>query len=234
MPRATDTNGDYGPSYWRERSCYRKFPDYESGLVAGMRWYTGLVRMFRRRIPAGGLHLDAGCGHGALVHLMRRTGWDSYGFDRSSWMIQQAQAFAPVLQSRLAVGDIVDRIPFDRAFDVITCLEVLEHLESADRALANLREALAPRGRLVITTPNLRPRIPGFDPVAADPTHVNVQTPGWWEDALRRAGLVPVFVTTYMAIPYLWRFSGALSIFIRMGRRAGPGTLILAGRPAAH
>ena len=223
---------EFDESYWHERSSYRMFEDYETGLRQLARWYEGLLRLVDRHLPPPGRHLDAGCGHGALVHLLGERGFVSYGFDVSEWMIRQARAFAPHLEARFAVGNLEEGIPFDGSFDVVTCVEVLEHLASPREALERLREALSPGGRLVVTTPNLHPKVPWYDPIAADPTHVNVHDPAWWEDAVRDAGLTLREMTTYLAIPYFWRFSPRLARFVRMGRSVGPGTLLVAERGA--
>lgn len=224
----TGAEGLFECSYWREDSQYSKFADYRDGFERTRRWYAGFVRMVRRQLPPHGRHLDAGCGHGAIVDLMGQRGLDSYGFDASKWMIDQAQRAG--LGDRLRVGDLESDIPFEGRFDVITCLEVLEHLEHPDRALGVIASRLAPGGRLIATTPNLRPRIPWNDPLAADPTHVNVHQPDWWAQRVREAGLVP-HVSTFIAVPFLWRLSARLSLSFRMGAQAGPAILVVAKRP---
>jgi SAM-dependent methyltransferase len=195
-----------------------------------MRWYGGFVRAIEPYLPRSGRHLDAGCGHGALVHLLGERGFDSYGFDVSAWMIEQARAHAPELATHFAKGDLEHEIPFDGPFDCITCVEVLEHLEDPRGACARLVERLTPDGCLVLTTPNLAPSIPWFDVVAADPTHINVHEPEWWRDVLQGVGLDVERVTTYLALPLLWRVHPRLSRLITTGRGAGPGTLIVARR----
>ncbi len=55
------------------------------------------------------------------------------------------------------VADL-NRPNFDaQSFDAIVLSEVLEHVEEPQRALAHLYDALAPGGRLIITTPFLMP-----------------------------------------------------------------------------
>jgi SAM-dependent methyltransferase len=226
-----EPEGLFESGYWREDSQYSKFADYRDGFDRTKRWYAGFVRMIGGELPPHGRHLDAGCGHGAIVELMRERGLDSYGVDASNWMIDQAKRAG--MGDRLQVGDLESDVPFDGSFDVITCLEVLEHLEHPDRALGVLASRLAPGGRLIATTPNLRPGIPWNDPVAADPTHVNVHQPDWWADCVERAGLAPRGVSTFIAVPFLWRLSTRLSLWFRMGPQAGPAILVVAERPAA-
>jgi 2-polyprenyl-3-methyl-5-hydroxy-6-metoxy-1,4-benzoquinol methylase len=221
--------GSFEERYWREDSDYRKFADYLDGLHKTRRWYTGFIRLIRGELPAGGRHVDAGCGHGAIIDLLRERGFDSHGFDTSAWIVDQAHEAGA--GDRIRVGNIEGEIPFEGSFRLITCLEVLEHLPQPQRALDVLAERLESGGRLVATTPNLRPRIPWRDPVQADPTHISVHAPDWWAEQVRRAGLEIVRLATFVTLPMLWRVTPLLSIWMPLGATAGPGILLIAERP---
>jgi 2-polyprenyl-3-methyl-5-hydroxy-6-metoxy-1,4-benzoquinol methylase len=216
-------------SYWTEDSQYRKFDDYATALAALRRWYQGFFRLIAPEMPARGRAVDGGCGHGAVVHEFLARGWDAYGFDTSSWIIERAQRHAPGRAGRFAVGEL-SSVPFDGDFDLVTCLEVLEHVKDPAAALASLSGRLRPGGRLIATTPNLRPLIPWWDPVSADPTHVSVHEPGWWRGALEHAGMAVVGARTYLAIPLAWRVHGTLARWIPLGARVGPGIAIVGER----
>jgi len=54
------------------------------------------------------------------------------------------------------VLDITD-MSLDQEYDVILCMNVLEHIYEVRRAVDNLRKALRPGGRLLIATPFLYP-----------------------------------------------------------------------------
>ncbi len=81
--------------------------------------------------------LDAGCGEGfglrsALVPVTSSV----LGLDLSIESLQFAQHMSPELPF---VSGSVTTLPFpDRSFDLVTCLEVLEHLEHPDQALAEI------------------------------------------------------------------------------------------------
>jgi SAM-dependent methyltransferase len=213
--------------YWTEDSEYRKFEDYADALRALRRWHQGLFRLVGPELPPPGRALDAGCGHGAIVYELAARGFDAYGFDVSGFMVEQARQANPRAARRFAVGELPD-IPFAGRFDLVTCLEVLEHLFDPVAALRGLAARLRDGGRLIATTPNLRPRIPWWDAEAADPTHVGVHEPGWWREALEAAGLEPRVVSTFVALPVLWRAHPALARWIGLGPRAGPGILLVA------
>jgi len=89
--------------------------------------------------------LDAGCGEGALVVRYRKKGYDIKGFDLnySSKYIKK--------------GDIT-RIPFsNEKFDLVLCLDVLEHIEfeKQKEAIKELNRVLRKKGTLILGVPNL-------------------------------------------------------------------------------
>jgi SAM-dependent methyltransferase len=51
----------------------------------------------------------------------------------------------------------ITTMTLDQEFDVVLCMNVLEHVYDIERAVENLRKALRPGGRLVVATPFLYP-----------------------------------------------------------------------------
>ncbi len=119
--------------------------------------------------------LDVGCALGLLVEALRERGVDARGFDLSPWAIQQIPGY---LQPYCWVGSLTDEI--EDHFDLITCVEVLEHLPPilAEAGVANLcRHA---QMVLFSSTPD------DFD----EPTHLNVEPSGYWVNLFLRHGFV--------------------------------------------
>ena len=79
--------------------------------------------------------LDAGCAMGMLVESLRGRGVDAHGIDISDYAIAQVP---PELAAYCRVGSVLD--PLDRDYDLITCIEVLEHLapEDVEGAIDNI------------------------------------------------------------------------------------------------
>jgi SAM-dependent methyltransferase len=115
--------------------------------------------------------LDAGCATGMLVEALRARGVEARGIDLSSFAVQSAPE---TLRPYLREGSIVD--PIGERFDLIVCIEVLEHMtaEDADRAIANLTAHTD--DVLFSSTP--------FD--YKEPTHINVRMPEEWAEAFAR------------------------------------------------
>lgn len=111
---------------------------------------------------------DAGCAKGFMVRALAERGVDARGGDISSFAIADAPAG---LAERLEVKDLTE--PFDRRYDVITCVEVLEHMEPGDARIAVANMCAAADVVVLSTTPD------NF----SEPTHVNIRQPaGWAQD----------------------------------------------------
>lgn len=119
--------------------------------------------------------LDAGCAMGFLVEELSRRGVDAWGVDVSEYAIGQVHES---VRERCSVASLTEPLP--RRYDLIACIEVLEHVPAAetDKAIANLCKAT---DRLLIST---TPQDYG------EPTHLNVQPPEAWSAALAREGFL--------------------------------------------
>jgi 2-polyprenyl-3-methyl-5-hydroxy-6-metoxy-1,4-benzoquinol methylase len=109
---------------------------------------------------ASGRLLDVGCGTGAFVAAALQKGFDAYGIDLSARAIEAGRRhFGIEHLYEASVDGLKDR--FDKQFDVVTAFEVLEHMDDAERFLAQLIELVAPGGHLILSVPNRdrRPRL---------------------------------------------------------------------------
>jgi SAM-dependent methyltransferase len=117
-------------------------------------WYRGRRRVLhaalgRLELPPGATLLDAGCGSGRTMDELHGYG-RVHGFDLSPEGVEHARArgHADVHVAR------VEQIPYpDQAFDLVTCLDVLEHTPDDVRSLRELRRVVRPGGHLVVTVP---------------------------------------------------------------------------------
>jgi len=100
-------------------------------------------------LPARPRLLDAGCGSGRNLPLLARYG-DVAGFD--------ADPHAAELAHARGVGLVrtgrVERIPFEEGgFDVVACLDVLEHVDDEQTALQELLRVTRPGGAALVSVP---------------------------------------------------------------------------------
>jgi ubiquinone biosynthesis O-methyltransferase len=100
--------------------------------------------------------LDLGCGGGFMAAALAKRGTIVTGVDPSKRAIDSARRHAQEKQLDIAycVGS-GERLPFaDGAYDVVVCVDVLEHVEDLDRVLLEIRRVLRPGGIFLFDTIN--------------------------------------------------------------------------------
>ncbi len=98
-----------------------------------------------------GTYLDIGAGHGALARLVRRE---------FTVTARACDYTKELMRTRHVPVDIVDlnseTLPYpDAAFDLVTCTEVIEHIEHYRQTIREIFRILKPDGVFVLTTPNV-------------------------------------------------------------------------------
>ncbi|MEO0689026.1 MAG: bifunctional 2-polyprenyl-6-hydroxyphenol methylase/3-demethylubiquinol 3-O-methyltransferase UbiG [Pseudomonadota bacterium] len=103
---------------------------------------------------AGKVALDIGCGAGLLCEPLARLGADVTGVDASGENVSVAATHAEGagLDIRYMAGEVAS---LDiGTFDLVTCVEVIEHVANKRAFMADVAARLAPDGLLVMSTPN--------------------------------------------------------------------------------
>lgn len=106
------------------------------------------------RTPLSGkTALDVGCGAGLLTEPLARLGAKMTGLDATPEVIAVAREHAERsgLEIEYRLGDVQD---IDGQFDLITCMEVIEHVAEPDSFVKALARRLVPDGLLLMSTPN--------------------------------------------------------------------------------
>ena len=97
--------------------------------------------------------LDVGCGAGLLAEPLARLGATVTGIDATPEVIAVARdhAGAMGLSIEYRQGDVQS---LEGQFDLITCMEVIEHVAEPAAFVGALARRLAPGGLLIMSTPN--------------------------------------------------------------------------------
>jgi 2-polyprenyl-6-hydroxyphenyl methylase / 3-demethylubiquinone-9 3-methyltransferase len=111
-----------------------------------------------RQPLAGKRALDVGCGAGLLCEPLARLGASVTGIDAAAENIEAARAHAhgAGLEIDYRSGDIA-HLDLGR-FELVTALEVIEHVADKATFLEVLARSLAPGGLMILSTPNRTPQ----------------------------------------------------------------------------
>ncbi len=128
-------------------------------------WIDGLAPLAGRRV------LDVGCGGGILSEAMARLGAAVTGIDLSEKPLKVAQLH--LIESGLSVQyenasaeSWSEKHP--GAFDVVTCMELLEHVPDPASTVAACARLTKPGGRIFFSTINRNPKSYLFAVVGAE------------------------------------------------------------------
>jgi SAM-dependent methyltransferase len=168
-PSGADGQIEYGDYYYRH-DCGIPYERNEHWLEFFDRIAESIVREFHPSTV-----LDAGCAMGFLVEALRKRGVEAQGVDISEYAIAKVHES---VREHCRVGSLAE--PLGQRYDLITCIEVVEHIPptETDAVIANL---CAATDRLLLST---TPQDYG------EATHLNVQQPEVWSAALAREGFL--------------------------------------------
>lgn len=138
------------PGYFDGWGCNMEF-DYwrfEPAVHNQVEQYLSFIKQH----TSGRTLLDVGTGSGLLPHLARLCGYEVEGTDLSKHVSETlpAKAGFPVHHGRL------EEIEFERTYDIITMLHVLEHSSNPLATLQRAREILNDDGYVLVVVPNYR------------------------------------------------------------------------------
>lgn len=142
--------------------------------------------VFASRLVRAKRVLDVGCGCGyGTYHLAQAGAAATLGIDISAEAVDFARANYHTVNLRFAVMDARE-LALRPAFDLVTCFEVIEHVEDPKRVLQQIAGAMADGGILVISTPNKETYVAGGE-AGSNPFHYREYNENEFRDLLGSA-----------------------------------------------
>ena len=125
----------------------------------------------RQATLAGKRVLDVGCGGGILAEAMAKQGATVTGLDMADKALKVAQLH--LIESRLPVEYLLcsaEALVAERAqtFDVVTCMELLEHVPDPSSTVAACARLVKPGGQVFFSTINRNPKAYLFAVIGAE------------------------------------------------------------------
>lgn len=108
------------------------------------------LRNIARRIPAPADLLDIGCAFGGLLEAARDFGYRVKGMDVSAYAASECAKIGLDVKTGMPARGVFEK----RSFDIVTMIEVFEHITNPEETISALSEILRPGGLLVIQTAN--------------------------------------------------------------------------------
>jgi 2-polyprenyl-6-hydroxyphenyl methylase / 3-demethylubiquinone-9 3-methyltransferase len=144
--------GELAHRWWDPQGEFR--PLHELNPLR-LGWIDGLAALAGKRV------LDVGCGGGILSESMARLGATVTGIDLSDKPLKVAQLH--LLESGVAVEYLkksAEELAGENpgTYDVVTCMELLEHVPDPASTVAACATLVKPGGRLFFSTINRNPK----------------------------------------------------------------------------
>ena len=218
---ATDPKNYRDRLYQNYATLVMRTPDTFDAATAD-RWGKAYDYYLRHWLPPrkDAAVLDVACGAGKLLHFFKRRGYPNLtGVDLSPEQVALARQVIP----GIVQGDV---LPFLEArpdhFDLITGLDIIEHLEKPVvlHFLEACFRALRPGGRLILETVNAD--TPFALPILyGDFTHESCFTPQTVVALLRMTGFSAIEVRETGPVPYGYSLKSSLRYLVWRVLRAG-------------
>ena len=121
----------------------------ENSLAERRAHINAISRYFR--LPHHPRHLDVGCAMGSMLEEAKAAGWDPVGVETSEFAARYA---AEHTGCPVYAGTLLKAALPSESFDVVTLMDVIEHVPNPSELIGEIYRLLRPGGVVFIVTPN--------------------------------------------------------------------------------
>jgi 2-polyprenyl-3-methyl-5-hydroxy-6-metoxy-1,4-benzoquinol methylase len=178
-----------------------KDPDYETEKGGREDNFNRIIKRILKIKPEKGKLLDVGAATGIFMGLARENNFEVEGIEPSKWAVD----FAKKEHNINIHGTDLFSYETDKKYDIITFLDLIEHLKNPLQGLNKANSLLKDKGLLVIVTPNIESLLPKILKNRwwhFRPPHINFFTKASIKYILNKAGFEIILIK-----PYHWKFS---------------------------
>jgi SAM-dependent methyltransferase len=118
--------------------------------LAERRAHLAMIQRYFR-LPSRPRLLDVGCALGFMLQEAKHAGWDAAGVETSDFAARYAaeQTGCPVYTGTLQQAELKSE-----SFDVVTLMDVIEHVAKPRELMDEVYRVLRPKGVIFLVTPN--------------------------------------------------------------------------------
>ena len=157
LPTEEETRAMYDQGYYEGTNSYT-YEDERKALKYYDKVWRSRLKTLKRHLGTHSqkpVFLDVGCSFGGFAESAHRQGFQSFGVEISDFAREQAARFAPHVS---VYRDLCETGLSTASVDIITMVEVIEHVADPKTMIRDLVDLLKPGGILMIQTANMDSR----------------------------------------------------------------------------
>lgn len=156
------------------------------------------ARIINNFIKSGTV-LDIGCAKGSFLNEMKKYNYNTVGIEMSAANVEICKENG----HNVYLGDLDSfyKSNAKQKFDIIACLDVIEHIVMPNEFLLRIKSLLTNDGLLILSTPNFSGSVSKIldyrDPFIIPPEHLNFFTKNGLNDLVTAIGFKTIKSTTF-------------------------------------
>ena len=146
----------YSEDYYKGKADYKYIDERENIKGSAYVWKKRLKKILKNLKHKDGKNLkilDIGCSFGGFINEAKKMDFDVYGLDVSEYSVNYARNELGL--NNVKAGELSKGMYDENFFDVITMVEVIEHVKNPREILTEIYRILKPGGIVLLQTANM-------------------------------------------------------------------------------